>query len=166
MVCYLSSGRCLGMQKIARIMARELKIRYVDVRDIVDETVEQMIFHLCRGHRVVFKGFGTFSTVKKRPRQVRNPYTNEHMDWNGGLRAKFKVSSDWQATCNGTPTQGEGLKAKRYVNPLKDGDIEEDLVREFGRVGKYKRRYYLLAGSALRQAGKSGKHKFISREIE
>ena len=45
------------------------------VRQIVQQMLDDIIDELAQGHRLEFRDFGVFETVKRKPRTARNPRT-------------------------------------------------------------------------------------------
>ena len=105
-------------RKFNYMLAKRLKIRYVDVREIVDTTIDVLADHVARGHRVVIRGFGRFEAPRRPPKLVNDCWRGIQYVWPGGNRAKFRPSDDWVARCNGLPTQNDRLLKKKHDNGL------------------------------------------------
>jgi len=103
-----------------RQISNRIGVRYEDVREVLEATKDEIMEHVGRGHRVVFRGLGVFERVYRRPRRVNNVYAGKEMWWEGGWRAKFRFSSDVHAKINGLPTQNDKLLAKK-----EKGDAQE-----------------------------------------
>ena len=96
-----------------RQISNRIGVRYEDVKEVLDATKDEIMEHVGRGHKVVFRGLGTFERVYRQPRKVNNVYAKKEMWWEGGWRARFRFSKDVHAKINGLPTQNDKLLAKK-----------------------------------------------------
>ena len=56
-------------------MARELKMRQMDIKRIVQMTLDSIIDVLAAEQRLELRNFGVFEVKSRRPRKARNPRT-------------------------------------------------------------------------------------------
>lgn len=69
----------LKKELVGRI-SEDLAIQKQDVAEAVDIILESMAVALSEGRRVELRGFGSFSTRKRKARQTMNPRTGIMMD--------------------------------------------------------------------------------------
>lgn len=58
-------------------IAEETKIKQVDVKKVVQKTLDEIAAALSRGERVELRNFGIFKVKSRRGRTGRNPRTGE-----------------------------------------------------------------------------------------
>ena len=77
-------------QELAAKIAQDVKISKASANKAIDSLIEGIFKALKKGEKVTFVGFGTFSVVKKKARQGRNPKTGEPITIKARKAAKFK----------------------------------------------------------------------------
>ena len=60
------------------------------VRQIVQQMLDDIVDELARGHRLEFRDFGVFETVRRKPRVARNPRTGLAVHVPAKVVAHFK----------------------------------------------------------------------------
>jgi nucleoid DNA-binding protein len=60
------------------------------VRQIVQQMLDDIVDELAQGHRLEFRDFGVFETVKRKPRVARNPRTGLAVHVPAKVVAHFK----------------------------------------------------------------------------
>lgn len=64
-------------KEIVLKIAEETKIKQVDVKKVVQKTLDEIIQALAKGERVELRNFGIFKIKSRRGRTGRNPRTGE-----------------------------------------------------------------------------------------
>ncbi len=64
-------------KEIVLKIAEETKIKQVDVKKVVQRTLDEIVAALARGERVELRNFGIFKVKSRRGRTGRNPRTGE-----------------------------------------------------------------------------------------
>ena len=62
-------------KEIVLKIAEEAKIKQVDVKKVVQKTLDEIVAALVRGERVELRNFGIFKVKSRRGRTGRNPRT-------------------------------------------------------------------------------------------
>jgi DNA-binding protein HU-beta len=75
-------------------IAKEAKISKSAAGKALDGVISGVTNALKKGDKVTLVGFGTFSTVKRAARKVRNPQTGESMKVAAKKVAKFKPGAE------------------------------------------------------------------------
>ena len=75
---------------IDRITTRT-KLKRLDVKNAVQEMLEQIIVELQRGNRLELRDFGVFEVKQRKPRVAQNPKTLERVEVPARKTVKFKV---------------------------------------------------------------------------
>lgn len=75
---------------IDRITTRT-KLKRLDVKNAVQEMLEQIIVELQRGNRLELRDFGVFEVKQRKPRVAQNPKTLERVEVPARRTVKFKV---------------------------------------------------------------------------
>ena len=78
---------------IKRLVARQRRLSYKDVKMAVHESLDYMSEALSRGKRIEVRGFGSFSLRFREPRVTRNPKTRQAVAVSGRSIPHFKPSS-------------------------------------------------------------------------
>lgn len=81
-----------------------------DIEILVNAVLDEITGALSRGDRVELRGFGTFSTKSRDPRQGRNPRTGAKVSVAGKRVPYFKTGKEMRDRLNVTAVDG---KAKR-----------------------------------------------------
>lgn len=81
-----------------------------DIEILVNAVLDEITGALSRGDRVELRGFGTFSTKSRDPRQGRNPRTGAKVSVAGKRVPYFKTGKEMRDRLNVTAVAG---KAKR-----------------------------------------------------
>ena len=76
-----------------------------DVEILVNAVLDEITTALADGDRVELRGFGTFSTKSRDPRQGRNPRTGEKVPVGGKLVPYFKSGKEIRDRLNATPVK-------------------------------------------------------------
>ena len=76
-----------------------------DVEILVNAVLDEITSALAEGDRVELRGFGTFSTKSRDPRQGRNPRTGEKVPVGGKLVPYFKSGKEIRDRLNATPVK-------------------------------------------------------------
>ncbi|MCA9304725.1 MAG: integration host factor subunit beta, partial [Phycisphaerales bacterium] len=66
-------------------------MRRVDVKDVVQEFLDQLVIELGEGNRLEFRDFGVFEVKQRAPRMAQNPKTLERVPVPAKNTVKFKV---------------------------------------------------------------------------
>lgn len=64
-------------KEIVLKIAEETKIKQVDVKKVVQKTLDEIVQALAKGERVELRNFGIFKIKSRRGRTGRNPRTGE-----------------------------------------------------------------------------------------
>jgi nucleoid DNA-binding protein len=64
-------------KEIVLKIAEDTKIKQMDVKKVVQKTLDEIILALSRGERVELRNFGIFKVKSRRGRTGRNPRTGE-----------------------------------------------------------------------------------------
>lgn len=80
-----------------------------DVEILVNAILDEITGALRRGDRVELRGFGTFSTKQRDPRQGRNPRTGARVDVSGKVVPYFKSGKEMRDRLN--PKAGAAPRA-------------------------------------------------------
>ena len=64
-------------KEIVLKIAEESKIKQIDVKKVVQKTLDEIVAALARGDRVELRNFGIFKVKSRRGRTGRNPRTGE-----------------------------------------------------------------------------------------
>lgn len=72
-------------------IAANTKHRRVEVKEIVQEFLDQVIIDLGKGNRLEFRDFGVFETKVRKARKAQNPKTLEPVAVPQKRTVKFKV---------------------------------------------------------------------------
>ena len=64
-------------KEIVLKIAEETKIKQVDVKKIVQKTLDEIVAALAKGERVELRNFGIFKVKARRGRTGRNPRTGQ-----------------------------------------------------------------------------------------
>jgi len=75
-------------------IAKDAKLSKSAAGKALDGVIGGVTSALKKGDKVTLVGFGTFSTVKRAARKVRNPQTGESMKVAAKKVAKFKAGSE------------------------------------------------------------------------
>ncbi|MBL8760523.1 MAG: integration host factor subunit beta [Phycisphaerae bacterium] len=75
---------------IDRITTRT-KLKRLDVKNAVQEMLEQIIVELQKGNRLELRDFGVFEVKQRKPRVAQNPKTLERVEVPARKTVKFKV---------------------------------------------------------------------------
>jgi len=59
----------------ARRIAEETKVDHADVKQVVQQFLDDIVDELAQGKRIEFRDFGVFEVVHRKPRIARNPRT-------------------------------------------------------------------------------------------
>lgn len=81
---------------LVRIISQETGIIRKDVSIVVDAFLEAVKDTMQDGNHIEIRGFGTFKLKKRKPRQGRNPKTNEKVPVPERLVPTFKFSRDFK----------------------------------------------------------------------
>ncbi len=84
--------------EIARSAATSLK----EARELMETILDSIVRALRRGERVEVRGFGSFSTHLRRPRQGRNPLTGDRVDVPAKRVLKFRPGRELTDLINGS----------------------------------------------------------------
>jgi len=63
---------------VDRIIASR-KLKRSQVRDVVQDFLDEMVKELVRGNRIEFRGFGVFEVRSRAPRTAQNPRTGQRV---------------------------------------------------------------------------------------
>lgn len=84
--------------------------RRLQVKDIIEQFLEEIVADLCKGNRLEFRGFGVFEIRSRPARRAQNPRTGIPVDVTERRHVKFKPGRD--------------LKRKLELHIYGDGDAE------------------------------------------
>jgi len=76
--------------ELAAKIANDANVSKAAAGRAIDSLLEGITDSLKRGNKVTFVGFGTFSTVRRKEKQGRNPQTGEPITIRAKTVAKFK----------------------------------------------------------------------------
>lgn len=76
--------------ELAAKIAKDANISKAAAGRAIDSLLEGITNSLKKGYKVTFVGFGTFSTVRRKEKQGRNPQTGELITIRAKTVAKFK----------------------------------------------------------------------------
>lgn len=77
---------------IARVIAKKNDLNQKEAVRVVDAVLEAITQALARNDKVELRGFGSFSTKRRGPRQARNPKTGTGVNVPAKAVATFKPS--------------------------------------------------------------------------
>lgn len=80
---------------MARAIAGELGITVSLAREVIDLFLEGIASELIRSGRVEFRGFGSFTVEKRRPKRVRHPATGEMIRIPARKEVEFRGGKRW-----------------------------------------------------------------------
>jgi integration host factor subunit beta len=86
---------------VAEEIARVTEVSKKEAKVILEAILDAMVKALWAGERVELRGFGTFSTRARGPRQGRNPRTGAKVDVPARRIPRFRSSRELIALLNG-----------------------------------------------------------------
>jgi integration host factor subunit beta len=78
-------------------------MRRVDVKDVVQEFLDQLVVELGEGNRLEFRDFGVFEVKQRAPRMAQNPKTLERVPVPAKNTVKFKVGRKMREALEAAP---------------------------------------------------------------
>ena len=85
---------------IAKIASKNPNLTIKDVEKIVSVIFGSIVEALASGHRVEFRGFGSFSVRTRTPRIAKNPKTREKVSIGERRVTHFKMGRELQNMLN------------------------------------------------------------------
>jgi len=101
-------------------------MRRVDVKEVVQEFLDQLVVELGEGNRLEFRDFGVFEVKQRAPRMAQNPKTLERVPVPAKNTVKFKVGRKMREALEGVPTQPAANAAQAGGKPVTDGARSDD----------------------------------------
>ncbi len=87
-------------------------MRRVDVKDVVQEFLDQLVIELGEGNRLEFRDFGVFEVKQRAPRMAQNPKTLERVPVPAKNTVKFKVGRKMREALEAAPIVEKTTKTK------------------------------------------------------
>lgn len=103
-------------QLVERI-ATKLKMPRADVKNCLQEFLEQIIQELKKGNRLEFRDFGVFDIKTRAARQAQNPKTLARVNVPAKRAVKFKVGRLMRDTIEKTPLPASVTEVKAAPKP-------------------------------------------------
>jgi nucleoid DNA-binding protein len=67
----------VNKEKLVEVVTEATGLAKLEVKSVIDVTLEEIIKELEKAGRIELRGFGIFSVKERRPRPARNPRTGE-----------------------------------------------------------------------------------------
>ncbi len=67
----------MNKEKLVEVITESTGMAKLEVKSVLDSTLEEIMKELEKAGRVELRGFGIFSVKERRPRPARNPRTGE-----------------------------------------------------------------------------------------
>jgi integration host factor subunit beta len=93
---------------LRRIAEENPHLRQRDIANIIGTILDQISGAMARDDRVEFRGFGVFSTKRRRARAARNPRTGAQISVAQKRVPAFKPSKEMHERLNRTEAPGRG----------------------------------------------------------
>ncbi len=131
----------MNQGELTAALAKRFSLTTAESRDIIKFIIANIATHLKRGHRVYFRGFGSFTKQKRAPKKVPYGKGGTMITIPGGITVKFNPSKHlleylrltWQETAREIVRQ----------NPNDLGKISKalkDYIEKRKKRGKEKRK--------------------------
>ncbi len=85
---------------IKRLTKNRSNMLHKDISRIVDIVLQQIADALAAGKRVELRGFGAFSVRERKPRQARNPKTNDVVELGTRFTPYFRAGKELRERVN------------------------------------------------------------------
>ncbi len=85
---------------IKRLALKHQNLYLKDINTLVETVIEEIGGALAEGNRVELRGFGSFSTRKRKARMARNPKTNEPVYLNERHSIYFRAGKELKERVN------------------------------------------------------------------
>lgn len=79
------------------------KLKRTEVRDIVQNFLDEMVKELVGGNRIEFRGFGVFEVRCRAPRTAQNPRTGQRVPVPARNGVRFKAGRELREQIEGAP---------------------------------------------------------------
>jgi len=83
----------MNKAELVDVVARDTDVSKTLARKVLDSTIDAVTKSLKKGDKVTLVGFGTFSIMKRKARNGRNPQTGKVIKIPAKKVAKFKVGA-------------------------------------------------------------------------
>lgn len=101
-------------------------MRRVDVKEVVQEFLDQLVVELGEGNRLEFRDFGVFEVKQRAPRMAQNPKTLERVPVPAKNTVKFKVGRKMREALEAAPTQPTPSAEQKSAQSSTDGARSEE----------------------------------------
>ena len=104
-------------------------MRRVDVKEVVQEFLDQLVVELGEGNRLEFRDFGVFEVKQRAPRMAQNPKTLERVPVPAKNTVKFKVGRKMREALEAAPvvsTASKGTTPASSTNGARQDERREE----------------------------------------